>query len=207
MRRSLGAEKILLIGHSFGGFLAALYAAEYPDRVEKLLLLSPADVLHLPSPDGGLYRRVQALLRGSGLERNYAGWLGRQFNYGALFRKSEAEVAELNEGFYPFWDAAQRKLQPAWGSEAPAAQGIGGWIQPACFFSMGSAHDYTAALQSISAATLIVQGTADAAGESCGRSYANAIRGSRLVAASGAGHFPHADAARFPPLVREFLEQ
>ena len=141
------------------------------------------------APDGGLYRRVQALLRGSGLERKYRSWLGRQFNYGALFRKSEIEVAELNGEFYPFWDAAQRKLQPA------------------CFFSMGFAHDYTAALQAISAPTLIVQGDADAAGESCGRSYANAIRGSRLVAAPGAGHFPQADAARFPPLVREFLEE
>ena len=79
---------------------------------------------------------MQALLRGSGLERKYRGWLGRQFNYGALFRQSEAELAELNEEFYPFWDAAQRKLQPAWGAEAPAAQGIGGWIQPACFFSI-----------------------------------------------------------------------
>jgi pimeloyl-ACP methyl ester carboxylesterase len=116
-------------------------------------------------------------------------------------------VAELNGEFYPFWDAAQRKLQPAWGAETPAAEGIGGWIQPACFFSMGRAHDYTDALQAISAPTLIVQGDADAAGESCGRSYANAIRGSRLVPAPGAGHFPQADAARFPPLVREFLEQ
>ena len=30
IRRILGVEKIVLIGHSFGGFLAALYAAEFP---------------------------------------------------------------------------------------------------------------------------------------------------------------------------------
>jgi proline iminopeptidase len=209
LRRALGAEKVLLVGHSFGGFLAALYAAEFPDRVGKLLLLAPADVLRLPSKDGGLYERVKVLLRGTGMERAYQAWMRRQFNYGSLFRMSEAELAALNGEFYVFWNAAQEKLRPAWGAEAPLmdASGPGGWIQQACFLSMGSAHDYTAALRGIVASTLIIQGDADAAGTSCGRVYAQAIPGARLVAAQGAGHFIQADPVRFPALVKEFLEE
>ena len=37
-RRKLGAQKIIVLGHSWGGALAAFYAAAHPDRVEKLVI-------------------------------------------------------------------------------------------------------------------------------------------------------------------------
>ena len=37
-------ERFFLIGHSMGGYLAALYALKYPDRVLKLLLASPVGI-------------------------------------------------------------------------------------------------------------------------------------------------------------------
>lgn len=39
VRRAFDLERINLAGHSFGGILAMLYAAEYPDRVRRLLLI------------------------------------------------------------------------------------------------------------------------------------------------------------------------
>jgi proline iminopeptidase len=42
VRSHLGAGKITLIGHSFGGTVAAEYAAAHPHRVEKLVLLNAA---------------------------------------------------------------------------------------------------------------------------------------------------------------------
>ena len=35
-------EKFLLVGHSMGGFMSSLFASKHPDRIESLLLLSPA---------------------------------------------------------------------------------------------------------------------------------------------------------------------
>ena len=35
-------EKILLAGHSHGGWVASLYASHFPERVESLFLVSPA---------------------------------------------------------------------------------------------------------------------------------------------------------------------
>src|SRR5689334_165807 len=38
---ALKLDRINLVGHSFGGMLAAEYAAHFPRRVDKLVLLSP----------------------------------------------------------------------------------------------------------------------------------------------------------------------
>ncbi len=38
LRAALGADRIVLLGQSFGGRLAAAYAAAHPDRVDRLLL-------------------------------------------------------------------------------------------------------------------------------------------------------------------------
>lgn len=40
IRKDLGVEKVTLIGHSWGAFLAMNYAIQYPDSVNKLVLLS-----------------------------------------------------------------------------------------------------------------------------------------------------------------------
>ncbi|CAG9324077.1 unnamed protein product [Blepharisma stoltei] len=43
-REYLGIEKMILAGHSFGGYIAGCYAEAYPQRVEKLIMISPAGI-------------------------------------------------------------------------------------------------------------------------------------------------------------------
>ncbi|XP_054992463.1 1-acylglycerol-3-phosphate O-acyltransferase ABHD5 [Sorex araneus] len=40
-RRALGLDKLILLGHNLGGFLAAAYALKYPSRVNHLILVEP----------------------------------------------------------------------------------------------------------------------------------------------------------------------
>lgn len=42
MRKAFNIEKLVLLGHSFGGLLAENYAAKYPSNVKTLILISPA---------------------------------------------------------------------------------------------------------------------------------------------------------------------
>jgi len=39
LRRELKQEKLILVGHSFGGILSMMYAREHPDRIAKLALV------------------------------------------------------------------------------------------------------------------------------------------------------------------------
>ncbi|KAL4859830.1 putative 1-acylglycerol-3-phosphate O-acyltransferase [Chlorella vulgaris] len=43
-RREQGLEKMVLMGHSMGGYLSACYALKHPDRVQHLILMCPAGV-------------------------------------------------------------------------------------------------------------------------------------------------------------------
>jgi len=48
-RERVGLEKMTLIGHSLGAYFSAVYALRYPERVHRLILLSPAGVPHDPN--------------------------------------------------------------------------------------------------------------------------------------------------------------
>ena len=44
-REKMGLEKVVLMGHSMGGYLAATYALQHPERVQHLILVCPAGVV------------------------------------------------------------------------------------------------------------------------------------------------------------------
>jgi len=91
IRQILGEEKLILIGHSFGGFLAALYALEFPGRVEKLILVEPADMLRFPPAHGGM-DQIRTWLSEE-QETEYDAFLKEYFNYRVFFKRTEEELA------------------------------------------------------------------------------------------------------------------
>lgn len=201
IRRILGQDKLVLLGHSFGGFLAAMYAAEFPDRVEALILVAPAGVLLLPDPEGDLFKILRTRLPAQELAE-YDRFLKDYLNFGSVFSSSEGELALRNRKVGEYF----RRAAGA-GDESPPLDN-GGWMVQALYFSMGMRHDYRAALRRVHAPVLVIHGERDLVPERVSHVYADAFPSAQLRVLKGAkaDHFLMSD----PPeglaeILTEFL--
>jgi len=206
IRQILGEEKLVLIGHSFGGFLASLYAAEFPERVRAMVLVAPASVLVMPSEEGNLYEQVGNLLPAN-LKNDYADFQKRYFNFSHIFTKSEADLAALNSEFPKYYEAAlrARNLTPP---AMNATNENGGWMVFAMYISMGKRHDYRQALKRVRAPVLVMHGDLDLQSEKLDRLYAECFPNSSLEVVKGAGHFMYDEQPQsFSQIVGGFLSR
>jgi len=204
IRLTLGRDRITIVGHSFGGFLAALYAAEFPERVRGLVLVAPAAVLVLPSPDGGLFAEVERRLPADRIA-DYRAFLRDSFDFRHLFEKSEADLVALHARLVPFYVEAVGTQ----GSAVPESrtEDGGGFMVEAQYLSMGRRHDYRPALARVSAPTLVLHGDRDLQSVETTAVYRDAIPGARLVSFEGSGHFPFLEQPeRFAEVVGSFLD-
>jgi len=199
IRRILGEDKLILIGHSFGGMIAALYAAEFPEHVQGLILVAPAETLVMPPPSGGLYEEIRQRLPADQLPA-YDAYLKRYFDYQNLFSQSEQSLVELNNEFVPFY----LKAMPQ--ANVPAESTQAGWGVQAIYMSMGTQHDYRPALQAVTAPVLVLQGVNDSQPEATSRMYVDALPNAQLKMIDGATHFPFEEQpAVFAKIVGDFL--
>ncbi len=200
IRQILGEEKLVIVGHSFGAFLASLYAAEFPERVEALILVAPADVLVMPQKDGGLFEEVRKRLPES-MREDYAAYLEDYLDFKNIFSRSEADLVALNREFAKYYQAAAEIPMPERGEP-------GGWMVHAMYLSMGKRHDYRDALQEVKAPVLVIHGAADLQSERVSRSYVDAFPNARLHVIENAAHFSFYDQPEeFSAVTGEFLSE
>jgi proline iminopeptidase len=206
LRRALGVEKLDLIGHSFGGLIACLYAVEFPSHVGKILLIAPAAMVQFPTASGGLYEEIRKVLPAD-RKGPYEAWLRDFFDYGRLFQRTETELRAINAGVIPFYLEAARN-----GSTLPPADNtnpslIGGWMMQSLFFSMGQRHDWRPALAGIRCPVTLVYGDADLSEADDFDAY-RVIPGLRIAKIPGGIHFVAGDANLFSGVaaVRDVLQ-
>ena len=89
-------------------FIASLYAAEFPENVEKMILISPADVVKMPSEDKGLFEQIKRYLPEEQLEE-YNEYLDRYLDYKKIFSKNEDELALIGREFLKYYALALEK--------------------------------------------------------------------------------------------------
>ncbi|MGQ9561471.1 MAG: alpha/beta fold hydrolase [Candidatus Oleimicrobiaceae bacterium] len=190
IRRILGVDRMVLLGHSFGAFLATLYAAEFPERVRGLVLMAPAQLLKVPGP-GNLLDEVRANLPAE-LQREYSSYLKEYLDFKGHFSRGEGELLALNARFTRFYLAAARQK----GMPIPSSlrfHGNGGWMVHAMYLSMGRRHDYTPALAQVVAPVLILHGGRDLQSEAASRVYREALPHAELRILPECGHFMFGD--------------
>ena len=189
IRKILGQEKIIIIGHSFGGFLASMYAAEWPEHVKALVLVSPAAVLKMPS-EGNLFEEIKKEMS-PGMQKEYEEFLDRYFDYKEIFTKNEKDLSEINREFLKYFKAVLANNGhgiPFEKSDVKIAEN-GGWMVHGVYMSMGNKHDYRDALKVVDAPVLILHGENDITPLKGSRSYKKLLSNSKLRVIKGAGHF------------------
>lgn len=209
IRRILGVPKLTLVGHSFGGFLAALYAAEFPERVERLVLIAPAEMLVMPQPGGGIFEAVKKRLGDEESVDEFNRYLGRFFQtFGTAFAKSEEELVAINREFAQYFAAALEAEGYSAAAARPADGLDAGWMPFGLYFGLGMQYDLTPGLERIRCPVLIVRGADDFAFSEAGlRTYAQSLPEAQVVTIEDAAHFSLDDRPEeVAAAVRAFLE-
>lgn len=185
LRGQLGLDRIDLLGHSAGTNLAVGYAARYPDRTDRLVLVAPSQwAVDLPVTAADR-RQAAELRRGEP-------WFPAAF--AALERiaqdaGSEADWQALTPFKYGRWDDATR---------AHAAGEAAGKNQPAAgIFGAAGAFDppaTRAALAGLEAPVLVLAGGYDLqVPTGPAAAYAGLFRHAELAVLPGGGHYPWLD--------------
>ncbi|MGW2046015.1 alpha/beta fold hydrolase [Streptomyces sp. NPDC001858] len=203
LRAHLGLERFDLLAHSGGANLAILYAARHPDRVARLLLITPSVYAV------GVEITAEDRLSTARLRRDEP-WFGPA--YAAL------EEVTAGRATADSWQAVAPFFHARWDDEARAFDAAGEKEknhEAAAVYTAEGAFTPAAtrqALASFPSPVLILAGEGDlAAPPRAMREFADLFRGGRtdteLVVQPGAGHFPwRDDPERFVTAVNGFME-
>ena len=195
---ALGVDYATVVGHSLGGGIAMQFAYQFPERCERLVLVS----------SGGLGREVHLLLRAAALPG--ADWVlplltsspvvGAGRHLGGLLRLARlapgGDAAVLAQGFASLDSTGSRQafLHTVRAVIEPGGQRV-------------SAHDRLALAAPIP--SLIVWGERDSIiPVEHGEAAHEAMPGSRFEVFPGAGHLPHDDdPERFAAVLTDFCDR
>lgn len=199
IRRILGQDRLVLMGHSFGAITAALYAAEFPEHVQALVFVAPANLAVLPTKGDDLFAMVRRRMPAS-MRDEYERYLVEYFDFRAAFRRTEAQSSEFYGRLGKYFAAGT--AIPA-GSDAASA----GYVPLAAYIGMGKHHDWSGAFRGVTAPVLVIHGGSDLQSEATSRGFAELFPHSRFVAIAGAGHFVFNDRPEeFAAAMRGFLD-
>jgi len=206
IRRILGVGKLTLVGHSFGAFIAALYAAEFPDHIRSLVLVSPAEMLVMPPENGGLFPLVRRRLA-EPARAGFDSFLKEYLDFRGIFTRDEAGLVALNNRMGGYYFAAYP--YPATIQEGRISQGRpGGWMVWAAYLGMGRRHDYREAMRSTAFPVEILHGADDLQSEKASRTYLDIYPRARFETIAGAAHFAFEEQpGEFARRIRTFLEE
>ncbi|WP_133479582.1 alpha/beta fold hydrolase [Cognatilysobacter segetis] len=219
LRRALRVERMVVMGHSFGGALAADYAAAHPEHVARLILVDAAvDVPEAMASWVGtlavrypaIHARLMAGAEGAALrEAAQAGDRCRLSRARMAFVGAAQQQMADSQAFHDGQQfhrvealAEQRRLDAASGLRNTGE--IGAYV-------FGDASDFpcyrVAAPERLSMPTLVVVGRHDrAVGVAPQQALAARLPDARLVVFEESAHFPYAEETdRFVDTVVDFL--
>jgi 4,5:9,10-diseco-3-hydroxy-5,9,17-trioxoandrosta-1(10),2-diene-4-oate hydrolase len=193
----LELDAATVVGNSMGGFISAELAIAFPERVERLVLVSPAGLSTYNHP--GATRALPTLRRTNRIIAAYTGWV-----------VSKADIVTRRPGLrnatLGLVTRHPSRLPAALVAEQIRGAGKPGFIQA---LEANLNYDFRHRLPEIACPTLIVWGAADRVITARDAAvYAELIPGSRKVVYEDTGHMAMLERPdTFNALLRDFLEE
>jgi len=213
IRAHLGLERFALMGWSYMGLVAGLYAADHPDAVERLLLVGATSMRYFgPAPllPAELERELDEALRrqrervdAEAVKRLEDEHAAGQWRDGVAFCREHRRLSGPRQFGRP--EAMLRtKADPcALPNEWPTSLAS---LMQRIYASLGSTWDLSDRVRRVRAPTLVVHGLEDLVLPNAARLWGTLVEDARVLWLDGVGHFPWLeDPARFFPAVDAFL--
>ena len=180
LRVHLGAERVVVLGHSAGTRLAIAYAAQFPRSLAGLALITPPAgyLVGAPSDAGALVDRR----RGE-----------PAFDAAIAALAGAPDLAGGDDAFNAWQQTSAPASYAAWGPVEQQHAAIGRWYLDAAraFFSVEPPHDLPERVRAVSAPVLVVAGALDClTGVAPVQALAALFPAGRIVVLEACGHFP-----------------
>ena len=193
----LDIDAATLVGNSMGGFVSAELAIAFPERVERLVLVSPAGLSTYRHPRGT--RALPALHRGERIVAAYTAWMASKSDLvtkRAFLRNATLGLVTRHPG----------RLPAALAAEQLRGAGKPGFIQA---LEANLDYDFRDRLPEIACPTLIVWGDGDRVITVRDAAvFAELIPGSRKVVYEDTGHMAQIERPdAFNSLLRDFISE
>jgi proline iminopeptidase len=202
LRKHLGLERLMLLGHSHGGVVAQAYAAKHPARVQRLVLAST-----LARFGSEQERAMRASMEARSSQPWYPDALAALEDEQAGNFQTDEEMAELVFREFPFYFARYGPVESGYletlKTEVPNADTLKLFNN-----EIFNAFDLCELHASIAAPTLVITGSDDfICGPVCANEIAAGIPGSKKVIVGDAGHFVFVEQPEaFHSEVADFLD-
>jgi pimeloyl-ACP methyl ester carboxylesterase len=192
---ALDVDAAAVVGNSMGGFVGAELAINFPQRVERLVLVSAAGISTYAHP--GARRAMPVVRRIDRTIAAYAGWVASKSD-------TVARRPGLRNATFGFVARHPSRLPAALVAEQIRGAGKPGFIQA---FQANIDYDFRDRLGEIACPTLIVWGDSDRViTVRDADAFAKLIPGSRRVVFKDTGHVAMLERpAAFNPLLADFL--
>jgi proline iminopeptidase len=200
IREHLGLERLGLLGHSHGGFVAMTWATTYPERVGRLVLSNTA-----PRFTDEIRARRRAIIDSYRDEPWFEDALASLNEHPDGVYADDATLAASVERRAPFhfhrWDEDAKAVASILQADGPNADALSHFNA-----RVAAGMDHRTALAHLEAPTLVITGEHDPFGESTAREIADALLDATVAVFPDAGHFTYAETGSRGAWARAILD-